>query len=251
MEQKVYNLLILDESGSMEMIKDVAVSGLNETLQTIVSAQKEHPEQKHYVTLVTFNSVRINKVMDRLPVDPVTELKWNDYTPNNCTPLFDAMGQSLTELREHVTDQDVVLATIITDGMENASKEYNGVMIKRLVAQLKEQGWVFAYIGTNQDVDAVADGLGIHSKMYYEYSLKGTSDMFEEERRHRKVFYNRVSCDKRDLAKEDYFSLAEKEEEDKEERKVGQQSPSVPNNGATDETSKKPKGFWQRIKDAL
>lgn len=251
MEQKVYNLLILDESGSMEMIKDVAVSGLNETLQTIVSAQKEHPEQKHYVTLVTFNSVRINKVMDRLPVDPVTELKWNDYTPNNCTPLFDAMGQSLTELREHVTDQDVVLATIITDGMENASKEYNGAMIKRLVAQLKEQGWVFAYIGTNQDVDAVADGLGIHSKMYYEYSLKGTSDMFEEERRHRKVFYNRVSCDKRDLAKEDYFSLAEKEEEDKEERKVGQQSPSVPNNGATDETSKKPKGFWQRIKDAL
>ena len=251
MEQKVYNLLILDESGSMEMIKDVAVSGLNETLQTIVSAQKEHPEQKHYVTLVTFNSVRINKVMDRLPVDPVTELKWNDYTPNNCTPLFDAMGQSLTELREHVTDQDVVLATIITDGMENASKEYDGAMIKRLVAQLKEQGWVFAYIGTNQDVDAVADGLGIHSKMYYEYSLKGTSDMFEEERRHRKVFYNRVSCDKRDLAKEDYFSLAEKEEEDKEERKVGQQSPSVPNNGATDETSKKPKGFWQRIKDAL
>ena len=64
----------------MEMIKDVAVSGLNETLQTIVSAQKEHPEQKHYVTLVTFNSVRINKVMDRLPVDSVKELKWNDYT---------------------------------------------------------------------------------------------------------------------------------------------------------------------------
>ena len=250
MEQKVYNLLILDESGSMEMIKDVAVSGLNETLQTIVSAQKEHPEQKHYVTLVTFNSVRINKVMDRLPVDSVTELKWNDYTPNNCTPLFDAMGQSLTELREHVTGQDVVLVTIITDGMENASKEYSGAMIKRLVAQLKEQGWVFAYIGTNQDVNAVADGMGIHSRMHYDYSLKGASDMFEEELRHRKVFYNLVSCEKRDLAKEDYFSLADKEE-DKIEREDDKQSSSVSNNGATDETSKNPKGFWQRIKDAL
>lgn len=250
MEQKVYNLLILDESGSMGMIKDVAVSGLNETLQTIVSAQKEHPEQKHYVTLVTFNSVRINKVMDRLPVESVTELKWNDYTPNNCTPLFDAMGQSLTELREHVAGQDVVLVTIITDGMENASKEYNGSMIKRLVAQLKEQGWVFAYIGTNQDVNAVADGMGIHSRMHYDYSLKGASDMFEEELRHRKVFYNLVSCEKRDLAKEDYFSLADKEE-DKIERKDDKQLLSSPNNETTEETSIKAKGFWQKIKDAL
>lgn len=250
MEQKVYNLLILDESGSMGMIKDVAVSGLNETLQTIVSAQKEHPEQKHYVTLVTFNSVRINKVMDRLPVESVTELKWNDYTPNNCTPLFDAMGQSLTELREHVAGQDVVLVTIITDGMENASKEYNGAMIKRLVAQLKEQGWVFAYIGTNQDVNAVADGMGIHSRMHYDYSLKGASDMFEEELRHRKVFYNLVSCEKRDLAKEDYFSLADKEE-DKIERKDDKQLLSSPNNETTEETSIKAKGFWQKIKDAL
>ncbi len=250
MEQKVYNLLILDESGSMGMIKDVAVSGLNETLQTIVSTQKEHPEQKHYVTLVTFNSVRINKVMDRLPVESVTELKWNDYTPNNCTPLFDAMGQSLTELREHVAGQDVVLVTIITDGMENASKEYNGAMIKRLVAQLKEQGWVFAYIGTNQDVNAVADGMGIHSRMHYDYSLKGASDMFEEELRHRKVFYNLVSCEKRDLAKEDYFSLADKEE-DKIERKDDKQLLSSPNNETTEETSIKAKGFWQKIKDAL
>lgn len=250
MEQKVYNLLILDESGSMGMIKDVAVSGLNETLQTIVSAQKEHPEQKHYVTLVTFNSVRINKVMDRLPVESVTELKWNDYTPNNCTPLFDAMGQSLTELREHVAGQDVVLVTIITDGMENASKEYNGAMIKRLVAQLKEQGWVFAYIGTNQDVNAVADGMGIHSRMHYDYSLKGASDMFEEELRHRKVFYNLVSCEKRDLAKEDYFSLADKEE-DNIERKDDKQLLSSPNNETTEETSIKAKGFWQKIKDAL
>ena len=216
MEQKVYNLLILDESGSMEMIKNAAVSGLNETFQTIVVAQKEHPEQKHYVTLVTFNSERINRVMDRLPVDSVAELKWNDYTSNSCTPLLDAMGLSLTELRERVTNQDVVLVTIITDGMENSSKEYNGATIKRLVAELKEQGWMFAYIGTNQDVDAVADGLGIHSKMHYEYSMKGASEMFEEERRNRKIFYNRLCCDNKDVLNEDYFSLANEEEKEQE-----------------------------------
>ena len=92
--------------------------------------------------------------------------------------------------------------------------------------------------------------MGIRSRMHYDYSLKGASDMFEEELRHRKVFYNLVSCEKRDLAKEDYFSLADKEE-DKIEREDDKQSSSVSNNGATDETSKNPKGFWQRIKDAL
>ena len=46
-EQKVYNLIIIDESGSMSRIEEEAVSGLNETFQTISAAQKEHQEQKH------------------------------------------------------------------------------------------------------------------------------------------------------------------------------------------------------------
>jgi hypothetical protein len=156
------------------------------------------------------------------------------------------MGQSICELRNNVGNDDVILVTIITDGMENASKEYDGMAIKRLVSDLKEKGWVFVYIGTNQDVNAVADGMGIRSRMRYDYSLKGASDMFEEERRHRKVFYNLVSCDKRNLIKEDYFSLADKEEEVRE-----QPAPSVPDNETTGETRMKPKGFWKRIKDAL
>ncbi len=44
-KQRVYNLIILDESGSMETIAKQAVSGLNETFQTIRNAQKEHQEQ--------------------------------------------------------------------------------------------------------------------------------------------------------------------------------------------------------------
>ena len=50
MTQKVFNLIILDESGSMEVIKEQAVSGVNETLQTIRTAQREHPEQQHFIT---------------------------------------------------------------------------------------------------------------------------------------------------------------------------------------------------------
>ena len=77
-EQKVFNLIILDESGSMETIAEQAVSGLNETFQTISAAQKEHQEQKHFISFVTFNGIAIRTIMDRLPVDNGILKKWHD-----------------------------------------------------------------------------------------------------------------------------------------------------------------------------
>ena len=219
--QRVFNLIILDESGSMTTIEKQAVSGLNETFQTIRNAQKDHKEQQHFISFVTFNGSRIRTVMNRLAVDCDKELKWKDYTPNDCTPLFDAMGQSINELKGYVEEEDVVLVTIITDGYENASREYSGADIKKLVANLKGKGWVFAYIGTNQDVDAVADDMGIRSRMSYDYSDLGAACMYSAERSSRKSFFNRISSEGRDfLMKEDfdYFSLDDDKKELERER---------------------------------
>lgn len=212
--QRVFNLIILDESGSMEMIAKQAVSGLNETFQTISNAQKEHQEQQHFISFVTFNSARIRNVMNRQRVDSDKELKWTDYKPDDCTPLFDAMGRSLNELKNNVSDEDVVLVTIITDGYENASREYSGHEIKKLVAELRRRGWVFAYIGTNQDVDAVADDLGIKSRMCYDYSPSGAESMFISERSSKRAFYDRLSRKGRRFMMEkdyDYFNTDDDE----------------------------------------
>lgn len=211
-EQKVFNLIILDESGSMETIAEQAVSGLNETFQTISAAQKDHQEQKHFISFVTFNGIAIRTIMDRLPVVNGMLKKWTDYRPDACTPLLDAMGRSLNELKKHVGDEDVVLVTIITDGMENASREYSGSDIKRLVADLKERGWVFAYIGTNQDVDAVADDMGICSRMRYKYSAEGTRDMFMAETRQRRSFFDKLSAKGRSFFMEEDFDYFNSEE---------------------------------------
>ncbi len=71
--QNVYNLIIIDESGSMKRIEEEAVRGLNETFQTIAAAQKEHTQQRHYISLVTFNGKRIKTVYDRKPVEELNE----------------------------------------------------------------------------------------------------------------------------------------------------------------------------------
>jgi hypothetical protein len=195
MKIKVFNLIILDESGSMESIKKAAVGGLNETIQSLQAAQEKHEEvQEHYLTFVSFNTNGIRTIFEHRPVAEVGLV--TDYNPRAGTPLYDAMGFSLTALRDRLNqeEQNQVLVTIITDGYENASREYTGVAIKKLVEELKARGWVFTYIGTNQDVDAVADSLSIDHKMHYHFSPVGTCLALKRERIDRERFFNKVSA---------------------------------------------------------
>ena len=246
--QKVYNLIILDESGSMQAIAKQAVSGLNETFQTICNAQKEHQEQKHFISFVTFNSKEIRTIMNRQAVECDKEMKWTDYRPNAATPLYTAMGESITELRKYVNDKDVVLVTIITDGMENASWKYSGDDIKRLVGELKEKGWVFAYIGTNQDVDAVADGMGIRSRMHYDYSPTGTQDMFVAESCCKRSFFDKLSRHGRAFMMEEDYDYFEPE---KEPDITWDLSENKPLDTKDDNQEEESKGLWDKVKSII
>ena len=176
MKTRIFNLIIIDESGSMQSIKKAAIDSVNETIQTIRSAQKKHEGQEHYVSLVTFND-EVKSIYECVPVDEVKELTAETYQPDCCTALYDAMGISLNALRKKVADDDKVLVTVVTDGYENASKEYSGKAIKALVDELKAKGWVFAYIGANQDVEAVASTISITNVLNFEATVEGTALM--------------------------------------------------------------------------
>jgi Mg-chelatase subunit ChlD len=193
MKTTVYNLIILDESGSMESIKAQAVSGVNETVQTVLAAQRKHPDQTHYVTLVTFNSTAVKTLYENTPVEQVPRLTDADYIPDCCTPLYDAMGSSLTRLARHAGKDDTVLVTIITDGLENSSREYTHASVKALVDRLTRQEWVFAYIGANQDALEVARSLSVNNAMNFDYSEAGVNSMFTQENACREDFFDEVS----------------------------------------------------------
>lgn len=166
----IYNVIILDESGSMSSIFRETLSSMNEVLNGIRKTQEEYPNQKNFVTIVTFEGAGLKGVKmrrDRVPVETVANFTEADYRPGGMTPLYDAMGKTLNEMEGLVHADDRVMVTVITDGYENSSREYSGETIKALVDRLREKGWTLAYIGANQDAVEVARGLHIDNALNF------------------------------------------------------------------------------------
>ena len=200
---QVFNVIILDRSGSMECIRQAAVEGFNETLAGIKKAQEKFAEtQDHFVSLVTFCSCETKYVYDKTPVADAHPLKMEDFQPCCTTPLYDAMGITLTAMRKHVKgiEDSVVVVTIITDGMENASHEYNGKTIKELVERLRGEGWTFTYMGANQDSVEVAMNLSIRNSRNFAYSHEGTRASMDKDTCTRMNFFSRLSSMKKQEA---------------------------------------------------
>lgn len=193
--KNIINLIILDASGSMESIYNQALSGVNETIQTIRMGKKDHPELEQILTLASFNSGNnyLNVKYSATPIDEVKEITCEDYVAEGCTALYDAMGEMISELKRKVTPEDRVLVTVITDGYENASVHWSGPQIKSYVEELRQAGWTFTYIGANQDVEAVAGSMGIRNTLVFEETEEETAKMFKRDSSSRRRFMDKIA----------------------------------------------------------
>ena len=97
--------------------------------------------------------------------------------------------------------------TIITDGYENSSREYSMNMVKEMISRLKEEGWSFAYMGADHDVEAVSHSISITSTVKFAKSSQGTKEMFEKEKMARQRYWDKIDR----MKKEDpYLSFDER-----------------------------------------
>lgn len=169
---KTWIALIVDRSGSMESMRNEAQAAV----QDFIKEQRELPGEA-YLTLVQFDH-QVQTLHDGASFNLIPAA----YTliPRGTTALFDAMGTTITSVGERLAAMPEeerpgkVLIVTVTDGLNNASKEYTKGRIKELVTQQTEQyGWEFAFLGVG--IDAMDEGMsmGIRSNMRVDATSAG------------------------------------------------------------------------------
>lgn len=157
-------VFILDRSGSMHGLEKDTIGGFNSVLER----NKALPGDAN-ITTILFDH-RYTILHDRQPIRSVAPITERDYSPAGMTALLDAVGQAIRKIDNVMahTAEDYragkVQFVIITDGMENASKEYSAQRVKQMIRDRQEkEGWDFLFLGANMDAIAVAEDMGIQA----------------------------------------------------------------------------------------
>lgn len=160
-------IFVIDESGSMQGTESDVIGGFN----NFIEQQKTAQEGKITVSLYKFNSYW-SRILNDLPIEEIRSLTSEDYTPGGLTALYDTIGNAITDMENQSKyakseyKASMVMMVIITDGQENASKEYDARKIKQMIQELEQsENWQFIYLGADLDNFADADLLGFSNKV--------------------------------------------------------------------------------------
>ncbi len=165
--QELDIVFILDRSGSMSGMEEDTIGGYNNYL-------KKYKNKHIKVTTVLFDD-EYEILNYRKDINNVKKLTKNEYYVRGCTALYDAIGKTITKLEK---DSNKVLFVITTDGLENASKEYDKKKINKMIKS--HSNWNFMYIGANIDSYAEGSSIGIKKEYIanYQKSSKGVKNLF-------------------------------------------------------------------------
>jgi len=156
--------MILDRSGSMSAVRDATVSGFNE----FIAGQKAVPGEAK-ISLIQFDTENpYELVFDGNPIQQVPKLTVEMYVPRGGTPLHDALGRAIDDLGGKLAKEaeaerpGKVVLVVMTDGLENSSREYTAPRLAEMIKQQRETyKWEFVFLGANQDAILTGERLNI------------------------------------------------------------------------------------------
>lgn len=158
-DSRLYVHVLLDRSGSMESCRDQTIDAFNE----YVGSLKHQSKSGTRLSLTTFDSESTDLVVDAVRITDVPKLTRDTFVPRGSTPLFDAVARVVaTADKVTLLDGERVAIAILTDGMENASREMNAESVKKLLVDRQERcNWLVQYLGANQDAWAAGATIGV------------------------------------------------------------------------------------------
>lgn len=175
-------VFILDRSGSMSGLESDTIGGFN----SMIEKQKKL-SGKAYVSTILFDNVS-EVIHDRVSLEKVEPMTEKDYYVRGCTALLDAIGGAIHHIgniHKYARKEDIperTLFVITTDGMENASRNYDLKTVRKMIEhEQKKYGWEFLFIGANIDAVQTAGSFGIAKNRAVNYNAdsEGTRVVYE------------------------------------------------------------------------
>ncbi len=160
-------IFLMDRSGSMSGSESDTIGGFNSFIK-----REKNKRLNTRVTTILFDD-RYEVLYKRKPITQVAELTDTEYWVRGCTALLDAIGKTVNTLDREIDNK--VLFVIMTDGMENASREFSK---EQIVSLINNHNWEFIYIGADIDSYAEAGNIGIRKSRVANY--KKTKEGFDD-----------------------------------------------------------------------
>lgn len=166
---------VIDRSGSMSSIKSDAIGGFNSFL-----AEQKKVKGEATLTLVQFDT-EYEMIHENKPLKKVPKLHDGTYVPRGCTALLDAIGKTINEVSDRVgklkktQKPKKVIFAILTDGMENSSREFKRDQIHKMISDKKDADkWEFIFLAANQDAIQEGMSMGIAAKDSFNFQATPT-----------------------------------------------------------------------------
>lgn len=175
-------VFILDKSGSMSGLESDTIGGFN----SMLNKQQEEKGEAAVTTVLFDNNYEL--LHDRININGICPITEKEYFVGGTTALLDAVGRTIRKIDnalKHTNEEyrpDKVMFVIITDGLENASREYSYEKVRKMIENQKNKcGWEFIFLGANIDAISAAERFGIRPDRAANYNSdsKGTRLNYE------------------------------------------------------------------------
>lgn len=172
--------IILDRSGSMQSVRTDTIGGFNSFL-----AEQKKVDKPANISLVQFDDVYEVVYSDK-DIKTADDLTDATFQPRGSTALYDAIGRTVNAIGKRLSDTsetdrpENVLVVIMTDGHENASKEFTSATVSQMIQHQQDAyQWQFVFVGANQDavLSARALGINVNNAMSYAANAVGTQEV--------------------------------------------------------------------------
>jgi Mg-chelatase subunit ChlD len=219
--QATFISIVADASGSMNHLHETVIKGLNDFI-----AEQASTDNDAKVTIVQFPSVKdedgIQTILPKSNVKTARKITGDDYVINGMTPLYDAIGAVIKKADLRIAkrvakgkDPESQVVVIFTDGGENASRKFTKEDIFALIAERKAQGWVFVFLGANQDAFEEGGQVGFApgNTMNFDASEDGMTNALMSVSRSVRA-YSAMPMSERFMVSDAIFSIDDEDDED-------------------------------------